>query len=200
MKISALILVAVLSSVLAGCTGIVIGGVATGISIVHDRRDTGTIFKDKELEWKIGQAIYAIKELNTDSHINITVYNKSVLLSGETPAEDLKLRANALATKAGNVRRVFDELTIGPPSSLLSRSNDTYITAKVKLSLLDVPIEELDLTHIKIVTENSAVYMFGLVTEEEAERATNLARRVAGVSKVIKLFEYIEKKPPVARN
>lgn len=194
-KISALVLIVTLSSILGGCAGVVVGGAATGIAIVHDRRDSSTIFKDEELEWDIAQAIYATKEVDLDSHINITVYNKSALLSGEVPAEDIKLRANALAAKTGSIKQVFNELTINPPSSLLSRSNDTYITAKVKLTLLDVPIEELDLSHIKIVTEDSAVYMMGLVTVKEAETATNLARSVAGVSKIVKLFEYIEKKP-----
>jgi len=116
-----------------------------------------------------------------------------VLLSGETPTEDLKIRANAIAAKSTQVKKVFNEITIGAPSSMLSRSSDSYITAKVKIALLRTPGENFDSTHIKVVSENGAVFLMGLVTEEEANIATEKASGVSGVQKVVKLFEYIEK-------
>lgn len=194
MKALIIIFALLLPSLLTGCAGVVLGGAATGVVVAHDRRSTGTFIDDQELQWKLSQALYEDKEINANAHINITVYNSRVLLSGEAPTEELKIKANAIAVKTKRVTQVFNEISIESPSSLLSRSNDTYITGKIKIRLLDVP-RNIDLTHIKVVTENSTVFLMGLPTREEAYLATEKVRHISGVKKVIKLFEYLEKPP-----
>jgi len=195
MKTYIFILFLLSASLVSGCAGVVVGGAATGVAVAHDRRSTGTFIDDQDLKWKLSQAIYADKGISDEAHINITVYNGAVLLSGEAPSEDLKLRANAIAARTKKVVRVFNEITIESPSSVVSRSHDSYVTGKVKIALLDTPEDQLDLTHVKVVTENGTVFLMGMVTEKEATVATNLSRTVGGVKKIIKLFEYIPEQP-----
>lgn len=177
---------------LTGCAGVVVGGTATGVAVVHDRRSTGTVIDDQSLSWKISQAISADQELSGPSHINVTVYNSVVLLTGETPSEDLKVRANAIAAKASEDKRIYNELAISTPTSITTRTNDAFITTKIKASLLDIDhIKGFDATRVKVVTENSVAYLMGLLTNEEAEAVTNKVRSVGGVAKVVRLFEYL---------
>ena len=186
------LIIALLTVIISGCAGIVVGGAATGVAVVHDRRSAGTVIDDKGMSWKISQAIFNDKELSSPSHINITVYNNVVLLTGETPSEDLKLRANAIATQTSENKKIYNELATILPTSLTSRTNDTFITTKVKTALLDVgPIEGFDVTRVVVVTENSIVYLMGLLTSQEADAVTDKARNVSGVAKVVRLFEYL---------
>ena len=178
---------------LHGCAGVVVGGAATGAAVVHDRRSAGTVIDDQGTSWKISQAIFSDEELSSPSHINVTVYNGAVLLTGETPSEDLKLRANATAASiSGTEKPIYNELAIASPSSISSRTNDAYITTRVKTSLLDIQsIPEFDFTRVKVTTEAGIVYLMGLVSTREADAVTEKARNVSGVKKVVKLFEYL---------
>lgn len=177
-----------------GCAGVVVGGAATGAAVIHDRRSAGTVIDDQGLGWKISNEIFSDKELSEPSHINVTVYNGAVLLTGETPTEDLKLRANAIAARVADKEKpVYNELAIAEPTSLTTRTNDAYITSKVKTALFDIQsIEGFDVTRVKVTTENSVVYLMGLVTSVEADAVTEKTRNVGGVKKVVKLFEYIK--------
>lgn len=185
------ILTLCLASLLSGCAGgIALGGVAAGTAIVHDRRSVGTVIDDRVLSLNISKTLYEDSELNETSHINVTVYNDTILLSGETPGEDLKVRANAITSKAAGNRQIFNELAIRAPSSLLERSRDTLTTAKAKVALSNIDLPGFDSTRIKVVTEAGVVYLMGLVAKEEADQATEKVRAVGGVVKVIRLFEY----------
>ena len=177
-----------------GCAGVVVGGAATGAAVIHDRRSAGTVIDDQGLGWKISNEIFSDKELSEPSHINVTVYNGAVLLTGETPTEDLKLRANAIAARVSDKEKpVYNELAIAEPTSLTTRTNDAYITSKVKTALFDIQsIKGFDVTRVKVTTENSVVYLMGLVTSVEADAVTEKTRNVGGVKKVVKLFEYIK--------
>ena len=177
-----------------GCAGVVVGGAATGAAVIHDRRSAGTVIDDQGLGWKISNEIFSDKELSEPSHINVTVYNGAVLLTGETPTEDLKLRANAIAARVSDKEKpVYNELAIAEPTSLTTRTNDAYITTKVKTALFDIQsIKGFDVTRVKVTTENSVVYLMGLVTSVEADAVTEKTRNVGGVKKVVKLFEYIK--------
>ena len=177
-----------------GCTaGVVVGGAATGAAVIHDRRSAGTVIDDQGISWKISHDIFSDKELSDPSHINVTVYNGAVLLTGETPSEDLKLRANAIAARVSDKEKpVYNELAIAEPTSLTTRTNDAYITTKVKTSLFDIQsIPDFDVTRVKVTTENSVVYLMGLVTTVESDAVTEKTRNVSGVKKVVKLFEYL---------
>ncbi len=185
-------LILCLASLLSSCAGgIVLGGVATGAAAIHDRRSVGTVIDDQVLSWNISQSLYKDSELKEASHINVTVYNNTILLSGEVASEDLKVRANAITTRVAGNRQIFNELVIGPPSTLLERSRDTYTTTKVKAALLNIKVPGFDATRIKTVTEAGTVYLMGLVTKAEADTATEKTRVISGVEKVIRLFEYI---------
>jgi osmotically-inducible protein OsmY len=182
-----------LITALTGCAGVVIGGAAVGAaSIAHDRRSTGTIVEDQSIESKLFDQLSKDEELAKNSHIDVTSYNKAVLLSGEVATPKQRQQAEDIARRVENVKYVHNELIIAPPSSLSERSNDALITSKVKASLFQIDgITGFDPTRVKVVTERGTVYLFGLLTQAEAEAVTSTVRRVGGVQKVVKLFEYI---------
>ena len=174
-----------------GCAPVAVTGATTAVStVVADRRTTGTIIEDEAIENKSRLALWDRKELNKRVHVNITSYNTSVLVSGEAPTEEDRQAVIDLVKNVEKVTRVFDELTIAAPSSLLSRSADGVVTAKIKTKL--IAEQDLSTLHIKVVTENGVTFLMGLVTREEGEIATEIARRTGGVQKVVKLFEYRE--------
>jgi osmotically-inducible protein OsmY len=175
---------------LSGCAAAAGATIATGAMTVHDRRTTGTLIDDQLIEFKVGDQIRTEPELWEQSHVNATSFNNVVLLTGETPSEDFKTRIAALAAAIPKVARVHNELAIAAPSSMLARSSDTWITGKVKTTLLTEM--SLDGTRVKVVTEKGVVYLMGLLRSTEAEQATDLARRVGGVERVVRLFELVE--------
>jgi osmotically-inducible protein OsmY len=122
-------------------------------------------------------------------HVNVTSYNRMVLLTGEVPDAAARTEVERIAWAVQNVRGVHNELAVAGVSSLTVRSNDTLITSSVKGRLLDS--HKLNPIHVKVVTENSIVYLLGLVTKEEADVATEIARTTSGVQKVVRVFEYL---------
>lgn len=174
---------------LGGCVAVAVTGAATGAAVVHDRRTAGTVIEDKAIELKADDALYHDKDVNDKTHIDVTSYNEVVLVTGEAPTEALRDQVIQLIRAIPKVRHVYNEIVIAAPSSFISRSSDTLITAKVKTALFE--IKDFDPTRVKVVTERGVVYLMGLLTRQEAELATNAARRVGGVQKVVKMFEYI---------
>jgi osmotically-inducible protein OsmY len=188
-----LLLVFSLAAGLGGCAGVVIGGAAAGATVAHDRRTSGAMYDDEVIELNAGSAIRQNKELADRIHINITSYNKIVLLTGEAPTEDLRRQAEEAVRGVSKVRRIYNEMTVAAPSSMMSRSSDTVITGSVKTALLGIEDHEgFDALHVKVVTENGTVYLMGLVTREEGNAAAEAARQVSGVQRVVKLFEYVD--------
>ena len=175
---------------LGGCAAAVGAGAVAGTVAVHDRRSTGTFVDDELIEWRVLKSLSEERELWQQSHINVTSYNNMVLLSGEVPTEPMKRTAESAARTHPQVRGVFNELVIAAPSSLLSRSSDTVITGKVKTTLLGQ--KEALATRVKVVTEGGTVFLLGLITRAEAEDITEVTRRVGGVQRVVKLFEYLD--------
>ena len=191
MKRQLLLLLLILSAThsLSGCALGVGAGAATGAAVVYDRRTTGTMVDDELIEFKVIDAIRRDQELWNQIHLNATSYNNVVLLTGESPTEELRGRTDSLVRDIPKVRKVHNEMVIAAPSSLLSRSSDTWITGKVKTNMLT---NSTELARIKVITENGSVYLMGLVTRAEADTATEIARKVSGVQRVVKVFEYIE--------
>jgi len=178
---------AVLTPTLSGCFPAVATGVAATALVAADRRTAGAIVEDEQLEWKISSAIQ--KALGDRAHVNVTSYNRIVLLTGEVPDEAAKQRAETLAKQTENVRAVVNELIIAAPSSLASRANDASLTTQVKARLVgnrDVPAHL-----VKVVTEGGVVYLMGLVTRREGDAATYVARTTSGVKRVVRVFEFI---------
>jgi osmotically-inducible protein OsmY len=186
-------LILLLPLLLSGCAAAVVGaGAAAGTTatVANDRRTTGTFIEDQAIELKAVKNFYTDKEINDSSHINVTSYNTVVLITGETPSEEIRQRIVNLVKTTPKVTHVYDELTIAAPSSWASRSSDSLITSKVKIRLLT--LKNFDATRIKIVTEKGIVYLMGLLKRVESDIATGETQQVRGVQKVVKLFQYID--------
>jgi len=181
---------AALALTLAGCVAAVGAGAAAGASAAYDRRTAGTIIDDEVIEIKALEAIVQDKALFDNAHINVTSYNNMVLLTGEVPDKPLRASAESAVARIEKVRGVYNELVIAEPSSMLSRSRDTIVTGKVKASLIRDKIAPGGRT--KVVTEAGTVFLMGLLTRSEANRITEIARRIGGVQRVVKLFEYLD--------
>lgn len=186
LKLAAILLLPLI--LLQGCATAIIAGAATGVSVLHDRRTSGSVIDDQSIEFKSSHAISLNKSLYDQSHINITSYNGIVLLTGEAPSEDLKQQATAAIQTIPKVRRIHNEISIAAPSALPSRSSDTWITSKIKTKI--TAQEGLDPFYIKVVTEHGFVYLMGIVSQNEGRLATQLVSGTAGVQRVIKIFEY----------
>jgi len=178
---------------LNGCVPlVVVGGAAATASVVHDRRTTGSIVEDEAIELRVSNALRKDKELNKQSHINVTSYDYTVLLSGETPTEAFRTRAGEIARAQKEVRRIHNELEIAAPSSMMTRSSDSLITTKVKSALFKVKVTGFDPTRVKVVTENGTVFLMGLLHREEATEVTDSARKVSGVQRIVTLYRYLD--------
>ncbi|HSF48139.1 MAG TPA: BON domain-containing protein [Burkholderiales bacterium] len=173
---------------LQGCVPLVAGGAAAGgVLVAQDRRTFGAITEDEALELKASRRI---KEDFLGAHVDVTSFNRVMLLTGEAPTQQMKSDIeNTLARDLANVRAIQNELIVAAPSALSARSNDAYLTSKVKARMVEA--QQFHPTHVKVVTSNDVVYLMGLVTQEEANQATEIARSTGGVQKVVKVFEYI---------
>ena len=187
-----LALVVTLSSMLSGCAVLVVSGaVAATVTLVADRRTTGTLVEDESIELQAATAFREDPELGDKTHISVTSYNLAVLLTGQTPTEAQREHAGEIVGGLARVRRVHNELRIAAPTDLMSRSSDTVTTSRTKAALFTIDIEGFDPTKVKIVTEEGTVYLMGLLTETEADAVVEKVRRVAGVQRVVKVFEIV---------
>ena len=176
-----------LTGALSGCAPLVVGGaVVTGV-MATDRRTAGTQVEDEGIELKVGAAVR--QNLGDRVHLNATSYNRQVLLTGEARTAADKEQAERLARSQDNVRLVVNDLAIMPPSTLTQRSRDTVLTGQVKAAFIDA--KDLQANSVKVVTERGIVYLMGRVTPREAQRATDIARNIRGVTKVVRVFEEI---------
>ncbi|MFN4361727.1 MAG: BON domain-containing protein [Hylemonella sp.] len=187
-RLSLLVLGVVLAGAgLTACAPLLVGGaVMTGMSAA-DRRTTGSQIEDERIETRGGSRIR--EHLGERVHINITSYNRQVLLTGEVPSEQDKQLAEQVISRIENVRSITNELAVLGPSTLTQRSSDALVTGRVKANLIDA--RDLNASAFKVVTERGVVYLLGRVTAREADRATDIARRTSGVQKVVRLFELI---------
>ena len=185
--IATLLLGAVALTNLQGCFPIIAAGVAGGVMSAVDRRSVGTQTEDESIEWKASARV--TEKLGDKAHVNFTSFNRKVLITGEVPNEDAKSEAEHIASGVTNVQSVYNELTVGPASSFSNRSNDSYITTKVKSRSVDSG--KFNPVHVKVVSEAGTVFLLGMVTQVEADAAVNVARTTSGVRKVVNLLEII---------
>lgn len=183
-----LLLLAFMLPALQGCFPVVAGGAGAGVLVAEDRRTAGAFVEDEGIEFKAMDRVS--NKFGDQVHVNVTSYNRNVLLTGEVPAADIKQEAEKIVKGLPNVRNVTNELAVSGLSSMLSRSNDTYLTSKVKARFIDA--NKFQANHVKVVTENSTVYLLGVVKRKEAEDAVEIARSTSGVQKVVKVFEYLD--------
>ena len=176
------------SMLLSGCVPLLVAGAVGGTALVAtDRRSVGAQADDEAIELKIGNNIGT--GYGDRVHVNVTSYNGIVLLTGEVPTPELVTTITQIARTTAKVRTVHNELTVGPVSSVGSRTNDSYITSKVKAGF--VTANKFAPNHVKVVTERQVVYLMGLVRHDEADTAAQIAATTSGVVRVVKLFEYI---------
>jgi osmotically-inducible protein OsmY len=180
-----------LTLLLQGCAAIVVGGAATTAVVAHDRRTTGVMVEDQSIELKSYDRISKDTLIGDDSDINVTSYNKVVLLTGQAPSENVRRRAEEIAAKVEQVRRVVNEVEIGSLASFGEHSRDVALTTEVKLRLTKVDLPDFDSLRVKVVTERGTVFLMGLLTKEEAHAVAEVVRYVSGVRRVVKVFEYI---------
>lgn len=187
MNVRTLILLAALSTTLAGCFGAAAVGVGAGVLAYADRRLTEVQLTDEGIEIRAAKRI--AEKFGDRVHVNVTSYNRTVLLTGEVPDSATKAEVEKIVAGVPNVKAISNELLIGGISSFASRSNDAYITSKVKARFIDA--NRFAANHVKVVTENAVVYLMGLVTQAESAAAVEVARTTAGVQKVVRVFEII---------
>jgi osmotically-inducible protein OsmY len=183
----ALLIVGLLS--LGGCGSLL---ATMEVDTIEDEPTDRTLaqqIEDESIETKARVNIHAADQTFDDAHLVIVSFNGYVLLAGQVPTEALKARATDVVRKIDGVRRIYNELEIASPSSAMTRSSDTWITAKVKSWLLGSP--DTEGLRVKVVTEDGVVYLMGLVTADEAQRITDTAAGISGVQRVVKLFEIV---------
>ncbi|MCW5636728.1 MAG: BON domain-containing protein [Rubrivivax sp.] len=172
---------------LAGCAPLILGGAVVGTGlVVTDRRTTGMQIEDRAIETK---AESRARELATLGRINVTSYNRTVLITGEVPGETERAAVEKAVSGVENVRAVVNELVVAPNLSLSQRSGDSLLATKVKASLVDA--KDLAANAYRVIAERGVVYLMGRVTEREATRAAEIARGVSGVVKVVRVLDII---------
>jgi len=184
----ALLGLVVSATLITGCAPLVVGTVVVGGTLMMvDRRTTGAQVDDQAIEIKAANR--ASEVAGDRAHVNVTSYNRTVLITGEAASEADRTAIEQAIQRVENVRSTVNELGVMALSSLGSRSNDSVLTSKVKATYVDAA--DLQTNAFKVVTERSVVYLMGRVTEREAKRASDLARSISGVQKVVRVFEIV---------
>lgn len=185
--LSMLLVGAAAAATLSACAPIVVGGAVVGSLVATDRRTSGAQLEDEGIELRAGSRIR--DNLGERGHINVNSYNRRVLLTGEVPSAQDKQLVEQIVTRVDNVQLVVNELAVLGNATLTQRSSDTLVTGRVKAALVDA--KDLYANAFKVVTERGSVYLMGRVTQREADRATDIARSISGVQKVVRVFEII---------
>jgi osmotically-inducible protein OsmY len=163
------------------------GGVIGGAMVATDRRSAGIQLEDEMIEQRSRTAMR--ENFGNKEHINVTSYNRQVLITGEVSNDNVRRQVEALVSRVENVRAVVNELAIGQASSTSDRANDVLLAAKVKASMVDT--EDVFANVFKVVSERGTVYLMGRVTQREANRATEVVRGIGGVKRVVRVFDYL---------
>lgn len=173
--------------VLAGCFGAVAVGAGASVLLLSDRRNSETYIADEGMEIRAANRIN--EKFGDKVHVNVTSYNRMLLLTGEVPSAAIKAEVESIASGVPNVKTITNELALAGPSSFGGRSNDSYLTSKVKARFVDA--NKFAANHIKVVTEAGVTFLLGMVTQGEANHAVEIARTTGGVQKVVRVLEII---------
>ncbi|UCX03341.1 BON domain-containing protein [Shewanella sp. HL-SH4] len=187
-------LVAIISviALLQGCAGAVMVGAVGGAKMANDERSMSTQISDTNAGFDITGALSKYEDLNNQTNITGVVMNGNVLMYGQAPNSMLRDKAIKAVQELNIGGKIHNQIRIGNPTSFTTRSNDTWVTTKVKGRMLNE--KSLDVTRIKVITENGEVFLLGLIERSQADLAVDVARNTAGVRKVVKVFEYVEPK------
>jgi osmotically-inducible protein OsmY len=186
-KMAGLTLLAAVAPLLQACFPLAVTGMGTAALMATDRRTPGIYIEDETIEWK---AVGQLRDVKfAGSHVNPTSYNRRVLLTGEAPSEEMKKELERWVRAVPNVKEITNEVQVAGASSLASRGNDALVTSNVKARMVNNG--KFSPSHVKVLTEAGVVYLMGLVTPSEGEAAAEIARTTSGVSRVVKVFEYV---------
>lgn len=175
---------------LQGCVAAVIGSGAVAAKVATDPRTTGTQIDDETLEFKVENAVEKDAQIKAEGRVNAVSYNGRVLLIGQVPNSDVKDTATALAKGVEGVNEVYNELTVSPKISFAQISKDSWLTTQVKSKMfVDGRVKATD---VKVISENGEVFLLGNVTQSQANAAADIASKISGVKKVIKVFKYLD--------
>ncbi|MCL1125572.1 division/outer membrane stress-associated lipid-binding lipoprotein [Shewanella surugensis] len=175
---------------LQGCAGALVVGAVSGAMVANDERPVSTQLDDTNANFNIASALSSQVDLKNQANISAVVMNNNVLLIGQAPSSMLRNKAISVVKGLGLGGKIHNQIRIGNPTSFTTRSNDSWITTKVKGRMLSE--QNLDMTNIKVITENGEVFLIGYVAKEQADLAVEVARNTSGVRKVIKVFEYVD--------
>ncbi len=180
--------VAALGATLSACAPLMVAGAATGALVVIDRRTSGAQLDDQSIELRAGNRV--TEQIGEGrARVVVNSYNRRVLLTGEASSDAIKTQVGQIVSQVENVREVINELGVTSSPSLKERATDTLITGRLKASLVDA--KDISASAFKVTTERGTVYLMGRVTQREADRATDIARNISGVSRVIRAFEIV---------
>ncbi len=161
---------------------------AAGIAVVYDHRKIERILEDQKITQKISDQLADIPDLRDHARVDVTCFNHVVLLTGQTQTPLLRQQIEDVARSVSGVEKVYNQITVGSIASPLTHANDTWITTKIKTEMLAT--DNLRSSLIKVVTENGSVYLMGVVSKDQADISVNIARKVSGVRRVVKIFQY----------
>lgn len=179
---------------LSACVPLVVGGAAAGTAVVAtDRRSSGTQLDDQNITFRVESQIS--QKLGSNARVNAMVYNGQVLLTGDVPTEADRAQATTIAQGVDKVKNVSNQLTVGPAAAFSTRSNDTWLTSKVRTALVNA--QYVPSRTISVTTDKGVVYLMGMVTQSEGDYAANAASGVGGITKVVKLFDIISREEAV---
>ena len=191
LRLATLSLVLSLTPLLQGCFPVVAAGVGSAAMVAVDRRQPDVMLGDERIELTASQRIsVAVKD---QAHVNVTAFNQTLLITGEAISAKIKADIDKIVAEIPQVKSVVNELQVAGPSSFSARSNDTYLTGRVKAAFITG--NKFSANDVKVVTEDGVVYLLGMVTRKEADDATEVARAIGGVKKVVRVFEYIAVAP-----
>ncbi len=187
-RLSAGLLLAGAMGLMSGCAPLILGGAAAAVAMAEDRRSSGVFVDDENNE---NRALLKVKSrFSSQVHVNITSYNRQVLITGEAGSEAVKRGVEEEVTSVPGIKRVFNEMVVGPQAGVVAVSNDSRLTTVVKTRFLEA--NRFQANHVKVVTEAGVVYLMGIVKRSEADAATQLASTTSGVTRVVRLFEYLD--------
>lgn len=186
MRITPILSIIVIILTVSSCAPVMVAGTATSVSAVYDQRNLTTIYQDEGIAHQIYGLINTDNVLK-DAHLNVVSINSSVLVVGQVPTLEDKKRTSDLIHSISEVKKIYNQTTVGPMTSALVKSNDLWITTKVKAAMLAE--NGLPSTQVKVLTENNVVYLLGVVDKQHADLAVGVASKIKGVKKVVKLFQ-----------
>lgn len=183
-----ILLILLMASALQGCFPVIAVGAGAGVLMAQDRRTSGAYVEDEAIEAKAFNRIGT--QFKDTVHVNVTSYNRNVLITGQVPSVDVKAQVERIVANILNINKIYNELVVAGNSSLSSRSNDALISSNVKLRF--VGDKRFSANSVKVVTENGTVYLMGIVKHSEANAASAVASGSQGVSRVVEFFEYVD--------